>query len=139
MFIDIFIGVWSFILAYIWTNHIDKKEGDKAKLGEIWQRFPKFIIGFVITFAVILITALSAPELTGKIKAATVESNNFRVIFFLLTFFTIGVQSNFSKLWKEEGVGKLVAIYVISLFGFVIWVGLAISWIFFAGVKPPLV
>lgn len=139
VFIDIFIGVWSFILAYIWTNHIDKKEGDKAKLGEIWQRFPKFIIGFVITFAVILITALSAPELTGKIKAATVESNNFRVIFFLLTFFTIGVQSNFSKLWKEEGVGKLVAIYVISLFGFVIWVGLAISWIFFAGVKPPLV
>jgi hypothetical protein len=27
---------------------------------------------------------------------------------------------------------------VVSLFGFVIWVGLLISWLFFAGVRPPL-
>ena len=33
----------------------------------------------------------------------------------------------------------LAAVYVLSLFGFVIWVGLAISLLFFAGVKPPLV
>jgi len=26
----------------------------------------------------------------------------------------------------------------VSLFGFVIWVGLLISWLFFAGIKPPL-
>ena len=26
----------------------------------------------------------------------------------------------------------------IALFGFVIWIGLAISWIFFHGVKPPI-
>jgi hypothetical protein len=50
----------------------------------------------------------------------------------------IGVPSNFRKLW-EEGLGRLAAVYVLSLFGFVIWVGLAISWIFFAGIKPPLV
>jgi hypothetical protein len=59
------------------------------------------------------------------------------VIFFILTFFSIGVLSNFRKLW-EDGIGKLAAVYVVSLFGFVIWVGLLISWIFFAGVKPPL-
>jgi hypothetical protein len=59
------------------------------------------------------------------------------VIFFTLTFFSIGVLSNFRKLW-EDGLAKLAAVYVLSLFGFVIWVGLAISWIFFAGVKPPL-
>ena len=138
VFIDIFIGIWAFILAYIWTNHINKTTGDKARVGEIWQRFPKFIIGFILTFAIILTLALAAPGLTANIKTASVESNNFRVIFFLLTFFAIGVQSDFSRLWKEEGVGKLVAVYVVSLFGFVIWVGLLVSWIFFAGVKPPL-
>jgi len=26
----------------------------------------------------------------------------------------------------------------VSLFGFVIWVGLLISWLFFHGIKPPL-
>ena len=40
-------------------------------------------------------------------------------------------------LW-EEGIGRLAAVYVICLFGFIIWVGLLISWIFFHGVKPPL-
>ncbi|HTH94653.1 MAG TPA: putative sulfate exporter family transporter [Rhodocyclaceae bacterium] len=139
VFIDIFIGVWSFILAYIWTNHIDKREGDRAKAGEIWQRFPKFIIGFIVTFAIALVLVLAAPELTPKVKAAAGEANVFRVLFFLLAFFSIGVQSNFNRLWKEAGIGKLVAVYVVSLFGFVIWVGLLISWIFFAGVKPPLV
>jgi uncharacterized membrane protein YadS len=138
VFIDVFIGIWAFILAYIWTNYIDKRDGDTAKVSEIWQRFPKFLLGFIITFAVILAVALTAPDLTTKVKAASVESNTFRVIFFLLTFFSIGVQSNFAKLWQEEGIGKLVGVYVLSLFGFVIWVGLAISWIFFAGVKPPL-
>ena len=55
-----------------------------------------------------------------------------------MTFFTIGVMSNFKKLW-EEGIGKLAAVYLLCLFGFVIWVGLLISFLFFAGVKPPLV
>ena len=69
--------------------------------------------------------------------AAIGEANVFRVIFFILTFFSIGVLSNFRKLW-QEGIGKLAAVYLVSLFGFVIWVGLGISWIFFSGVKPPL-
>jgi hypothetical protein len=54
-----------------------------------------------------------------------------------MTFFAIGVMSNFRKLW-EEGIGRLAAVYVVCLFGFVIWVGLVISWVFFGGVKPPL-
>ena len=44
----------------------------------------------------------------------------------------------FKKL-MEEGLGKLAAVYCISLFGFIIWVGLFISWLFFHGVKPPTI
>ncbi|HUL54455.1 MAG TPA: putative sulfate exporter family transporter [Opitutaceae bacterium] len=139
VFIDIFIGIWAFVLAYIWTRHIEVREGDKAKAGEIWMRFPKFIIGYVITFVLVLLLALGAgPETMGRIKSAMGEANAFRGIFFVLTFFTIGVMSNFRKLW-EEGIGKLAAVYVVCLFGFIIWVGLVISWVFFSGVKPPLV
>ena len=39
---------------------------------------------------------------------------------------------------SREGFGKLAAVYFVSLFGFVIWVGLLISWLFFSGFKPPL-
>ena len=138
VFIDIFIGIWAFILAYIWTRHINVRPGDQARAIEIWQRFPKFILGYVLTFVVILVLALGASaDLTGKLKSAMGEANTFRGIFFVLTFFTIGVMSDFRKLWAQ-GIARLAAVYVLSLFGFVIWVGLAISFIFFAGVKPPL-
>jgi uncharacterized membrane protein YadS len=139
VFIDIFIGIWAFILGYIWTNHINPTgAGGKARAIEIWQRFPKFIIGFAVTFLLGLLLALATPgDVAAKVPAAMGEANTFRVIFFILAFFSIGILSNFKKLW-QEGIGKLAAVYVVSLFGFVIWVGLAISWLFFAGVKPPL-
>ncbi len=138
VFIDVLIGVWAFILAWIWTNHINP-DAEKAKAIEIWRRFPKFILGFVATFAIALVLALTTPVgASGKLASAIGEANVLRVIFFTLTFFSIGVMSNFRKLW-DDGLGKLAAVYVVSLFGFVIWVGFVISWLFFAGVKPPLV
>jgi uncharacterized membrane protein YadS len=139
VFIDIFIGIWAFVLGYIWTNYINvTPDAEKAKLKEIWQRFPKFIIGFLITFIVGLYLALGTPaDVAKNVPAAIGEANTFRVIFFILTFFSIGVLSNFKALW-QEGFGKLAAVYFVSLFGFVIWVGLLISWIFFNGVTPPL-
>src|SRR5450755_503437 len=140
VFIDIFIGIWAFILGYIWTNHIDRRaDADKAKPSEIWERFPKFILGFIVVFAVSFwLAAGTTPDTAKALPAAAGEANVFRVIFFILTFFSIGVLSDFRKLW-QEGLGKLAAVYVVSLFGFVIWVGLLISWLFFSGFKPPLV
>jgi uncharacterized membrane protein YadS len=196
LFIDIFIGVWAFILAIIWTTKVEARPGEKVEAMEIWRRFPKFVIGYGLTFVILLLICLPAtraiqpveeqtkpikadiakaekqlstvtePEVqaalqakikTGKdqvkeleapikehqatmakAKEATAGSNIFRVMFFLLTFFTIGVVSNFKKLW-EEGIGKLAAVYILALFGFIIWVGLIISWIFFHGVKPPVI
>jgi len=140
VFIDIFIGIWAFILGTIWTNYITPKPaGERTRLVEVWERFPKFILGFVATFAITLLLALySPPQIVQKLAPSIGEANNFRVIFFLLTFFSIGLLSNFKKLW-QEGFAKLVAVYALSLFGFVIWVGLVISWIFFHGVLPPTV
>jgi hypothetical protein len=87
-------------------------------------------------FAVLIITAALPSQIAGA-KAAMGQANVFRGIFFVMTFFAIGVVSNFRKLW-EEGIARLAAVYVLCLFGFIIWIGLAISWIFFHGVKPPL-
>jgi uncharacterized membrane protein YadS len=138
IFIDIFIGIWAFILAWIWTTRIEVRAGDRARAGEIWQRFPKFILGYLLTFAVVLLLGIGAePQFFAKLRAAMGEANTFRGIFFVMTFFTIGVMTDFRRLW-EEGIGKLAAVYLLCLFGFVIWVGLAISFLFFAGVKPPL-
>ncbi|HEY3319325.1 MAG TPA: putative sulfate exporter family transporter [Planctomycetota bacterium] len=137
MFIDVFIGVWSFVLSIIWCTRIEPKTEGRIGFSHLWDRFPKFVIGYFITFLVLVLVCLFRPSLKGACTQVTEEGNVFRVLFFAMTFFTIGLVSNFKKLW-EEGVGKLVAVYVISLFGFILWIGLAISWIFFHGIKPPL-
>jgi uncharacterized membrane protein YadS len=138
VFIDIFIGVWAFILAILWVTVIDRKPGEKVRMVEIWERFPKFVLGYVFTFVATLILCVALPDILEAAKAASSEANVFRQLFFAMTFFAIGVVSNFRKLW-EEGIGRLAAIYALCLFGFIIWVGLVISWVFFHGVTPPVV
>jgi uncharacterized membrane protein YadS len=196
MFIDIFIGVWSFLLAIIWCAKIECQPGQKVRAIEIWNRFPKFVIGYALTLVVLLLVCWPASralgpadkeiqdlkqqmatvekqlstvtddtqklalqdrnagfkkqiaEITNRVagpqktmtlaKLSTDEGNVFRVFFFLLTFFAIGLVSNFKKL-MEEGIGKLAAVYVVCLFGFIIWIGLFISWLFFHGVLPPVI
>ncbi len=138
VFIDVFIGIWAFILAWIWSAKIEPREGDKVRAVEIWQRFPKFVLGYVATFAAILAIGLLAPGFVAKAKGAMAQAEVFRKIFFVMTFFTIGVVSDFRKLWSE-GIGKLALVYVLCLFGFIIWIGLVISWVFFHGVMPPTV
>jgi len=136
VFIDVFIGIWSFVLAWIWSTKIEPGR-DRAGAIHIWERFPKFVFGYLFTFAVVMTMGLGWPAIVPKLKASVAEANIFRGIFFVMTFFTIGVVSNFRKLW-EAGIARLAAVYVLCLFGFIIWVGLLISWLFFAGVKPPL-
>jgi uncharacterized membrane protein YadS len=137
IFIDIFIGVWALVLAAIWTYKIDPQPGEKLPVAAILQRFPKFVFGYFFLFLVLLGAALAWPDSRQPLSTATLESDVFRGLFFVLTFFSIGLGANFKKLWAE-GIGRLALVYVLSLFGFIIWIGLFISWLFFHGVFPPL-
>jgi uncharacterized membrane protein YadS len=151
IFIDVFIGIWAFILAVVWCAKIECKPGEKVRVGEIWERFPKFVIGYALTFGLMLWICMATGAKSELVKGAMVKNDAlklaenvtsgmdiFRGLFFVLTFFTIGLVSNFRKLW-EEGIGRLAIVYIVCLFGFIIWVGLAISWIFFHGVTPPII
>jgi uncharacterized membrane protein YadS len=138
IFIDMFIGVWALVLAYIWTAKFDKTRGERTMTwSDVMDRFPRFVLGYLGTFLILLFACLSSPELHKLGKSMSGAINSFRVMFFLLTFFSIGLVSNFRKL-KEEGIGRLAVVYVVCLFGFIIWVGLFISYAFFHGMTPPV-
>ncbi len=136
VFIDLFIGVWAIVLALVWGYGIERKAGQKVPLADIWNRFPKFVFGYVLAFMVLLIVGAGQPDLIGSdtspgpLRAGIGEIDLFRGLFFVMTFFSIGLASNFKKLWAE-GIARLAAVYVVCLFGFVIWIGLVISWLFF--------
>lgn len=134
VFIDVFIGIWALLLSVIWSWKIEKQNDRKGlPLREIWERFPKFVFGYALTFGVFFAIGLSWPDQIKALKQGTDQADVFRRIFFVLTFFSIGLATNVRRLWAE-GLGRLALVYVVSLFGFVIWIGLAISWLFFHGV-----
>jgi uncharacterized membrane protein YadS len=135
LFIDIFIGVWAFLLALIWVYRIDRRPGERVRPVEMWKRFPKFVLGYVVTFGGLFALAGLRPDLLPDLRLATAEGDIFRGLFFAMTFFTIGLAADFRRLWAE-GIGRLAVVYVVCLFGFIIWIGLAISWVFFHGVRP---
>ena len=65
VFIDIFIGIWAFILGYIWTNHVNPRaDGQKAKarrnlaaLSEVYSRLYRDLRGWPLSRAWDLIRA----------------------------------------------------------------------------------
>jgi uncharacterized integral membrane protein (TIGR00698 family) len=99
---DVWIGIWAFVLAIIATTYWDERPaGGGADAGEIWRRFPKFVIGFVA--ASILVSAVTAsygladfnkiatPKLIGPIK-------DLRTWAFIFCFLSIGLTTRFSGL-----------------------------------------
>ena len=138
IFIDVFIGVWALVLAYVWPTKFDKSNNGKTMgWADVWDRFPRFVLGYLFTFLILLFLCLQGGDFAAAGKSVSGTINAFRTIFFLLTFFSIGMVSNFRKL-MEEGIGRLAIVYVVCLFGFIIWLGLFISWAFFHGMTPPL-
>lgn len=135
VFIDVFIGIWALVLSLIWSWKIETtSERRGLPLREIWERFPKFVFGYALTFGVFFAVGVWAPQTLSDLKTGTAQADVFRRIFFVLTFFSIGLATNVRRLWAE-GLGRLALVYIVCLFGFIIWIGLAISWLFFRGVS----
>lgn len=134
VFIDVFIGVWAVVLSVVWAWKIEPRaDRGRLPLAEIWERFPKFVFGYAVTFGAVFAAGWAAPDALPALKRGADQADVFRRLFFVLTFFSIGLATDVRRLWAE-GLGRLALVYVVSLFGFVIWIGLAISWLFFHGV-----
>jgi uncharacterized membrane protein YadS len=137
IWIDVFIGVWAFILALIWVYKVDRKPGEEhVGASEIWFRFPKFVIGYFIAWFTYVGIAVWLPE---AIKAASVGANivqsPMRGMMFMLTFVAIGVITDFSKL---KGMGRLAVLYAIALFAIIAPIAYMVAYIFHHGMMPPV-
>jgi uncharacterized integral membrane protein (TIGR00698 family) len=104
---DVWIGIWAFVLAIIATTQWERTEtGRKPEAAEIWWRFPKFVIGFLLASLVITLVTSSysladfnksvVPTLVGPIK-------DLRTWAFIFCFLSIGLTTRFRGL---AGAGK---------------------------------
>jgi uncharacterized membrane protein YadS len=72
--------------------------GERPSAGVIWERFPKFVLGFVAASAVFSFAL--APELVTGTRSALGE---IRVWWFALAFVCIGLETRFVALATTEG------------------------------------
>jgi len=55
---DMWIGVWALVLSIIATTRWENTGvNSRANAGEIWRRFPKFVVGFLIASAIITVVS----------------------------------------------------------------------------------
>ncbi len=135
---NILIGFAAFFLAVWATLKLDKKSAsERPSFMEIWYRFPKFIVGFIIAS---LIASFYIEPVMGAKSAATITGllTTYRTWFFALCFVCIGLETNFKELLSVGG-GKPAAVYWIGQGFNVVWT-LLIVWILWSGVffVPPI-
>lgn len=137
IWIDVFIGVWAFVLALIWVYKVERKPGQShVGVSEIWFRFPKFVLGYFIAWLTYVAIVIWAPELGKAADAgAKVVQSPMRKMMFMLTFVAIGAITDFSKL---KGMGRLTLLYAIALFAIIAPIAYVISYLFHNGMVPPI-
>ncbi|RLC24231.1 MAG: putative sulfate exporter family transporter [Deltaproteobacteria bacterium] len=138
IWIDMFIGLWAFVLAIVWVYRVDRRPGEVVPISEVWHRFPKFVLGYFATWVVYLIILFVLPDLVenAKVGAVPVEKG-MRKLFFMLTFTSIGIITNFKKL-IEAKFGKMLGVYCIALFLYIVPVALIVAYIFHHGMGVPV-
>jgi hypothetical protein len=114
IWIDMFIGLWAFLLAVVWVYKIDRVPGETVPKSEIWHRFPKFVLGYLFTWIAYLGVLFLLPERTDEAAVGAVPvEKGMRKLFFMLTFVSIGVITDFKKL-AEARFGRMVGVYFVA-------------------------
>jgi uncharacterized membrane protein YadS len=92
---DVWIGIWAFVLAYISITRWERSEADpKAQAGQIWGRFPKFVIGFLVAslLVTVLVHSYSLAEYNKSVKPSLIAPiTSLRTWAFTLSFLSIGL------------------------------------------------
>ncbi|MDR0394298.1 MAG: YeiH family protein [Tannerella sp.] len=115
---NVLLGVAAFLIAIYWaaTNKkTDETYTDKPSLKVIWDRFPKFVIGFIVASLVFsfLIPGETAKEVSGLLKKS-------QGLWFALGFTSIGLETNFKSLFNSENRRATWAFLIAQLFNVLI-------------------
>jgi len=120
---DIWIGIWAFALAIVATTRWQRDEpgagsenniSAHARAGEIWARFPKFVIGFVIASA--LVTWIASHYSLADYRKVVMPGfiapiTALRTWAFTFCFFSIGLTTRLRAL-SATGVRPFLAFTV---------------------------
>ena len=128
---NVLIGVAAFLIALWATISLDRREGaEKPSFMEIWYRFPKFVLGFIVAS---LVVSFIAEPIWGEKVAKQIGNagKTYRNWFFVLCFVSIGLETNFRELVSVGGGRPAIACWI-SQTANAVWT-LFITWILWSG------
>jgi uncharacterized membrane protein YadS len=113
---NVLIGVIAFGVAVYWCTKVECAPGERVSSMEIWYRFPKFVLGFIVASIVFSLLYQSMGKDVGYALidhgAIRGMSKIFRGWFFLLAFTSIGLATNFRELGHHFKGGKPLILYL---------------------------
>jgi uncharacterized integral membrane protein (TIGR00698 family) len=113
---NILIGVVAFGVAVYWVRfQQDDADSTGARpavgIGEIWRRFPRFILGFLV--ASVLFSILAQSDAGAALaKSTTGLSKVIRGWLFCMAFVSIGLETNFFQLARVMKNGRPLVLYI---------------------------
>lgn len=124
------IGIAAFLLAIWWTLKAGAATGERPSAAIIWERFPKFVIGFVL--ASVAFSFLLPVEI---VRGTSSVLGEIRLWWFALAFVCIGLETRFIELATTEQGRPALAFIGAQLIN-VVWT-LLLAWLLFGGVLFP--
>ncbi len=122
---NVLLGVAAFIISIYWSyRQSGNNASEKPSLRLIWDRFPKFVLGFIFTS--LIFSFLINPEIA---KEAGKTIKNYQGLWFNLAFVCIGLETRFKDLIKMDR-GRPAYAFLIAQ-GFNIILTLIVAYILF--------
>ena len=97
--------------------------GDRRSLTMLWQRFPKFVLGFIV--ASIVATVLAEPMPAAVLEPRLDAAKDLQTWALTLAFVSIGLEFNVSSA-KEAGWRPVLVFSVATLVNVIVGLGLAL-------------
>lgn len=105
---NVLLGLAAFAISVYWTYTRKTSESaaavGKPGLGLLWERFPKFVLGFIA--ASLLFSFILSPDVIAPAKEGL---KSIQTLWFVLAFTSIGLETRFSDLFNASNKKPLYA------------------------------
>lgn len=125
---NVLLGIAAFVISLMWSYQ-KKDNVEKPTASVIWDRFPKFVVGFIL--ASLVFSFCFEPEAAKEVGKVT---KGFQNTLFSIAFVCIGLETRFSEIFGKENRKPLKVFLLAQTFNII--VTLMVAYAIFGVVKP---
>ena len=127
---NVLLGLAAFIISLMWTRQ-GKNAEERPSARVIWDRFPKFVVGFILASLAFSLIAFFDLDMVKEVKGVT---KGFQNTLFSIAFVCIGLETRFKEIFGKENRKPLYTFLIAQTFNII--VTLVVAYVIFGLVKP---